>query len=256
MPKWGRGGASGPTRGWGAGLRGRRWVRSGACAGIPARRWESGRVRGHWGLGRCASTLRSQWVRYQKKFKRFSWGLAPSCQGLTLPPSSRQSHASTWVATRPRVPGSGPSPALLRAHCSPPWLPSPSLESAPLRSAPGASGFCAGSPGARSQFPGSPGREPRGGGGGPGGGEGGGGQEEEEEEEAGRRRRRSGRRRRRRAAAAAAASARAAPPPPPRERRAPRPGSHASHVRPLAAAAPRRQPRRVMRTDVKLPYEY
>lgn len=119
------------------------------------------------GLGRCASTLRSQWVRYQKKFKRFSWGLAPSCQGLTLPPSSRQSHASTWVATRPRVPGSGPSPALLRAHCSPPWLPSPSLESAPLRSAPGASGFCAGSPGARSQFPGSPGREPRGGGGGP-----------------------------------------------------------------------------------------
>lgn len=46
------------------------------------------------------------------------------------------------------------------------------------------------------------------------------------------------------------------PPPPPRERRAPRPGSHASHVRPLGEAAPRRRPRRVMRTDVKLPYEY
>nr|XP_060511814.1 serine/arginine repetitive matrix protein 2-like [Panthera onca] len=46
------------------------------------------------------------------------------------------------------------------------------------------------------------------------------------------------------------------PPPPPRERRAPRPGSHASHVRPLGAAAPRRRPRRVMRTHVKLPYEY
>lgn len=192
-----------------------------------------------------------------KKFKRLNWGLAASCQGRTPLPPSRPPRAFTGVETHQRVPGAGPSPAcprpaLLRAHGSPRWLPSPGLDRAPPRSTPGAAGFCAGSPGAGSRFPGSRGRGSRGGGGDRDGGGGGrvkGEEAEEEEEEAGRRRRRRRRR------AAAAARARAAPPPP-RERRAPRPGSHASHVRPLAAAAPRRRPRRVMRTDVKLPYEY
>lgn len=49
MPKRGRRGAGGPTRGWGAGSSAQTWVRAGVREGIPARRWESGRVPGSRG---------------------------------------------------------------------------------------------------------------------------------------------------------------------------------------------------------------
>lgn len=197
------------------------------------------------------------------------------CQAPTPPPPARLPRAFTRVASSPRgsgVPrvwlrrsGAGPSPTLAPAPRSPrrtaPRAPPHSARAAPASTAhpivrpPGAAGLCAGSPGRGADSLGAGAEGPRaatearaeeeeeeeagGGGGEPDGG--GGGREEEESRQQQRLRRELGR---------------PPPPPPPRERRAPRPGSHASHVRPLGEAAPRRRPRRVMRTDVKLPYEY
>lgn len=233
-------------------------------------------VRAFAGGGRCAkgvlrdareevgtrASVRRRWVRAgargaqlprsytNKKFQRLTWGLASLCQAPT-PPRLRALTRGGDLSRRPggvrvglRRPGPDlpPRPPLPRARRSPRASRStapgqPGLDRARV-SSPGRLGLGAGRPGGglTPWEPGlrDPGRWRR-----PGASGGGGGQRGGEGAEA-----------RRRRARAAAASPRAS------ERCAPRPGSHASHVRPLGAAAPRRRPRRVMRTDVKLPYEY
>lgn len=189
-----------------------------------------------------------------EKFQSLTRGLASWCQGATPPPPARLHHA----LTRPRDPSKGPgcsgSGRVARGLDLPPRPPPPRAQPrAPLPCS--ASSERQGSPAATARpsvrppvprpWCGTPRRGaaslgavaegPR------------------AAAEAGRRRRTAGRRRSRRPGGEGAELGR---PPPPRERRAPRPGSHASHVRPLGAAAPRSRPRRVMRTDVKLPYEY
>lgn len=170
-----------------------------------------------------------------QKFKRLTWGLASLCQA-PRPPRLRAltrggdlSESPGVVQVGLRRPGAGPSPAPApaprsarraappaplapRRQGSPAWTAHPSVRprvprpwcGTPQR---GADSLGAGAEGPRAVA------------------------------EAGRRRRTAGWRSRR-----GGRGAELGQPPPPHERCAPRPGSHASHVRPLGAAAPRRRP--------------
>ena len=132
-----------------------------------------------------------------KKFKRLSWVSQPPARDARhLPLRARPAPSPEWRPIRgsrgPDLPPRAPAPRSSGPTAPPRWLPSPGLDRAPPRSAPGAAGFCAGSPGAGSRFRGSRGRGPRGGGGDRDGGGGG----RVEGEEAARRRRRRRRRKR------------------------------------------------------------